>query len=341
MKKKKIIILIIIAILVIAGGIYYFISSRFQYNDDNAVGNTAGNLNNGGLFCEYKDKIYFANPYDNNHLYVMNSDCTGAKRLSTDSVSYINVYGNYIYYVKNNFTEQEVGNVFRGQLYGVSRTDLNGQNPKTLYSDLSGIISISGNYLIYQHHDNKTALSLYKTNIDGSDNKKIYDTAYNPSSVLNGKIYFADNTDKNRIKCMDVKTNSISLYSDESAYLVDAKKDYIYYIDPSKNYSLVRANASTKTVEMLYDAKENGGRIVNYNLYGNKIFFQFEGDNNPGLYRMNSDGTQVEYIATGNFNNVSCTSQYTFFQYFDQPDKLYRVPTTGAMTSVEQITIKQ
>ena len=45
------------------------------HNNDNAIGNTAGNLINGGLFCEYNDKIYFANPDDYNKLYVMNSDC--------------------------------------------------------------------------------------------------------------------------------------------------------------------------------------------------------------------------------------------------------------------------
>lgn len=340
MKKRNIIILIIVVALAIGGGIYAFLSNRFVYNNDNVTGNTAGNLNNGGMFCEYKDKIYFANPYDGYRLYVMDSDCTNAKQLNQDTVSYINVCGNYIYYVKNNFSEQEIGNIFRGQLYGVYRTNLNGKRAKALYSELSGIISVSGNYLFYQHHDNQTALSLYKTNIDGTDNNKIYDTPYNPSSVLNGKIYFADATDKNQIKCMDVNTNNITVYSEANAYLVDAQENYIYYIDLDNDYSLVRVNTSTKTVEMVYDAKANNGKVVNYNLYGNKIFFQFEGGNNPGLYRMNIDGTQVEYIATGDLTNLSCTSQYTFFQYFNDPGTLYRVPTSGPITNVEQITIK-
>ncbi|MFQ9402401.1 MAG: DUF5050 domain-containing protein [Eubacterium sp.] len=39
----------------------------------------AGNLNNGGLFCEYNDKIYFANHTIITN-YIMNSDCTNAMK---------------------------------------------------------------------------------------------------------------------------------------------------------------------------------------------------------------------------------------------------------------------
>ena len=103
---KKAITIGVLSVIGIALAVLIFISvrnNRIVYNNDNAVGNTAGNLNNGGLFCEYNDKIYFANPYDYNKLYVMDSDCTNAMKLSDDSVGSINVCGNYIYYVKNNF----------------------------------------------------------------------------------------------------------------------------------------------------------------------------------------------------------------------------------------------
>ncbi|MDD3239967.1 MAG: DUF5050 domain-containing protein, partial [Lachnospira sp.] len=112
---------------------------------------------------------------------------------------------------------------------------------------------------------------------------------------------------------------------------------YIYYIDVAKGYALVRLNSATKTIEQLY---ADNGKVVNYNLYGNKIFFQTESGDNTGLYRMNIDGTQLEYIASGNLTNIHCTSQYTFFQYYENQGILYRVPTTGPITKVEEITIK-
>ncbi len=66
-------------------------------NNDNAVGNTSGNLLNGGLFCEYDGKIYFANPNDYNRLYVMNSDCTDIKSSMKTAL-------HILMYVENTYT---------------------------------------------------------------------------------------------------------------------------------------------------------------------------------------------------------------------------------------------
>ena len=97
--KKTITIIIVVLVIAAAGvgGFFYFKKNQTVHNNDNAIGNTAGNLINGGLFWEYNDKIYFANPDDYNKLYVMNSDCTNISKINDDSVAYLNVCGNYIY----------------------------------------------------------------------------------------------------------------------------------------------------------------------------------------------------------------------------------------------------
>lgn len=336
----KFIITGVILLLVIGGVcLHYFTTPKEKPNSTDATGNTAGNLINGGLFCEYNGKIYFANPYDHNYLYVMNSDCTNARMLNSDSVASLNIYNDKIYYVKNNYSKDSVGTVLRGQLFGIYQTDLEGQNATMLYNQLSGMMSLCGNYLYYQHYDDETALTLHKMNIDGEEDKLISGTPYNPSSISEGKLYFSNTDQKNVISTLDAKTDSISQYYDANSYLPDANGNYIYYIDIAKKYALVRLNKSTKTVELLY-GKDNA-KIVNYNLYGNKIFFQLEGEENPGLYRMNADGTQVEYIASGNLTNIHCTSQYTFFQYFDNQGVLYRIPTMGAISYPEEIRIQK
>lgn len=61
---------------------------------------------------------------------------------------------------------------------------------------------------------------------------------------------------------------------DCNSYLADVENGYAYYIDLSKNYSLVRLNTSNKTLELLYG--EKGNKVVNYNVYGNKIFFRWK-----------------------------------------------------------------
>ena len=51
-------VIAIVAIVIIVNRI----NSKIQYNDEYVNGNTAGNLYNGGYFCEKDGVIYFANP---------------------------------------------------------------------------------------------------------------------------------------------------------------------------------------------------------------------------------------------------------------------------------------
>jgi len=334
MKKRNTYILIFITLAIIGIVIYFQIKSRMQYNDDNVTGNTAGNLNNGGTFCEDNGILYFSNPYDGNKLYSMNSDCTNAKKLIDDRISSINVHGNYIYYIKNNSTGSVANVLSSSKLAGIFRCNLDGKKVVSLYDNISNSISLCGNYIYYQHNGNKSASSLYKIKIDSSDNKLVSKVDYNPSSYFNGNIFFSNIKDNHNIYTLDTKTNSISTYYSGNTSFADMEGTFLYYIDLDKGSSLLRQNTTNKTIELL-----SSGPCLNYNVYENKIFFLKDGDA-AGLYRMNIDGSNLELIASGNFNNVQCTSKYTFFQYFNKPDLLYRVPTTGAISTIEQITIK-
>lgn len=332
----------IAAVIILSLGIFIFIYIKQQqivYNDDSAIGNTTGNLNNGGLFCEYNGMIYFANSSDENKLYCMTSDCTNARKLIDDSVAYLNVYGKYIYYVRNNYSPDTIAMVFKGQLYGLYRCNLDGSHIVTITEDKSGMISLCGNYIYYQHYDDNTALTLQKIKIDRKDSSYISDTEYNCANIYNQKIYFANTDQKNTIYYLDTTDDSLHFYYNANAYLVDNEGTYLYYIDLSKDYALMRLNTQTLVLEQIF--KPTDAKVINYNVYGTKIFAQVEGNgNNTGLYRLNIDGTQIEYIAQGDITNVHCTSKYTFFRYYADQQTLYRVPTSGTFSKVEIITVK-
>ena len=59
-------LLIFAGIIILIAGLFTvtYLTGRVPMNDENTTGNTAGNLNNGGLFCESDGKVYFANAYD-------------------------------------------------------------------------------------------------------------------------------------------------------------------------------------------------------------------------------------------------------------------------------------
>ena len=337
-KALKIIIPIIIILVAACAGCFFFSKEKFQYNNKNAVGNTTGNLNNGGKFCEYDGKIYFSNPCDSGKLYVMDSNCTEPALLSNDTVSSINVCGNYIYYVKNNLNKKAVEEGSRDQMFGIIRTDLDGKNEVTLLRDKAAIASLYGNYVYYQKYGGSYPSNLCRVKIDNTDDSEVPDKPYNPACISNGKIYYSDPYNRNQIYSLDTANNKTSLVYPANSYLLDVDNDYIYYIDMSKGYSLLRYNMSSQTLEQIFASSDS--KVINFNRYGNKIFIITEGGTNPGLYRINTDGSRLEYIAAGEILSVNCTSLYTFFQYYTDEYTLYRVPTSGNIVSIEEITIK-
>ena len=66
-KTAKIVLIAGICVLLLAAlGIVSVFSNRISMNPDGTVGNSAGNLNNEGLFCEYDGRVYFSNTADHN-----------------------------------------------------------------------------------------------------------------------------------------------------------------------------------------------------------------------------------------------------------------------------------
>ena len=133
-RSVKFIIPAVVVVLIVVAVVVHALPKKKQTNSADAAGNTAGNLMNGGLFCEYNNKIYFANPYDHNYLYVMDSDCSNARMLNSDSVASLNIYNDKIYYVKNNFSKEMIGTILRGQLFGIYQTDLKAEFDNALQS---------------------------------------------------------------------------------------------------------------------------------------------------------------------------------------------------------------
>lgn len=332
--RTRLIVGYIIFMVCVAIGFYAYMN-RMTYNPEGARGNTAGNLNNNGMFCESDGTIYFANPYDKNRLYAMDSDCTNIRKLNSDTVCSINSYGKYIYYVRNNYSPETATLIFRGQLLGVIRTNLKGTKAKALYDSVAGVINLYGNELYYQHYSNEDGLSFYKVGIDGKNNTRVNKDGTYPASIYNNVLYYTNTTGNHGIYTHDLRYNTDAIYLDANAYMVDMQGDYIYYIDLDQKYSLVRVNTTTGIQELLVDGRD--GKCISYNIYGNTLFYHVEGDT-PALYRMSVDGNNRQFIKYGNITNISCTSQYTFFQVFGVTS-LYRVPTNGG-TDVELINIQ-
>lgn len=328
MKKDKLKFIIpgvVVFIAVIALVIAYNSSTKIKRNSATAVGNTPGNLQSGGLFCENNGVIYFANPYDNNKLYSMNSDCSNIKCINDDSVSYINSKGRYIYYVKNNSKSVSNSTILRGEIYGVVRCRLNGSQYETLHTSYSTNLSLTGNTLVFGSTYNSKPVT-YTVDISGKNKEIIYDNTVNNASVYDGHLYYSRPSEisatDHAVYDMRLSDGTSLLYCDANTYLATVVDNVLYYIDLGNNYALTAVDLATNTRKVL-----TTDRVVRYNVYRDLIYYQEESYDHS-LMRMNKDGSNPVKIVDGDVSTISCTSKYTFFQMADT-HTLYRVETYG------------
>ena len=144
-KKTKTIIIAVIAVLIFASAmVFMLLSQKVKMNKGYVTGNTAGNLNNGGLFCESEGIVYFSNLYDDGCLYSMNADGTDMKKLSTSKVTSINADSNYVYYYMDSAKK---GESYVQRNYGIFRSKRNGKDSHCLKRGNAITIQLCGNYL--------------------------------------------------------------------------------------------------------------------------------------------------------------------------------------------------
>ena len=119
----------------------------------------------------------------------MNKDLTNLTQLSNAQVKYPNSAGNYLYYFQENSSASE-GLGYVRRVTGVFRSKKNGKDAECLKRNPSGIITLVDNSLYYQNYNNTEGITLYKINLDKSDDMQLYDYIINQSSVINNKLYF-------------------------------------------------------------------------------------------------------------------------------------------------------
>ncbi|MFA9464202.1 MAG: DUF5050 domain-containing protein [Velocimicrobium sp.] len=325
---KKIITLTLLCTIFIGIVCFSYFSTRTVKNEDNAIGNTASNLLNGGLFCENDGKIYFSNPNDDGALYVMNSDMSNFKKLSNDNCSYINATNHYLIYVRDNHARKNTtGEFFNFNTVGIFRLDKkNGNNIKQLYGKPAGLTSLKGNYVYYQHYNAKEGLHFYQVDIDSNHEKELLKEAIAPASFGKNCLYYNGVDNDHDIHSMNLDTKSISTVYSGNCYNIVTTDNYIYFLSLSNDYAIARANLDGSHASIL--EKE---RCSFFNLSPDEkyLYYQVDGGDNNRLCRMNLATLETEPLKEGNFNSIHVTDHYVFFRKFDTNHFYYITTATG------------
>ena len=306
-----------------------YFTNTIKKNSAGTVGNTAGNIYNSGLFCEHEGKVYFANPYDEDTLYVMNSDETEVKKIGTVGVNSINAAGNYLYYYQHDAGEGS-GLGYAVKTTGMYRMSTNGKDFLCLKRDPVGTLLLIDNDVYYQHFDNSRGVFLDRISIDKKSEAEIMSGVVTPASAMDSILYYADPEDNFYLYSYDTRYGTKSLVWPHRVYNPICHNDgYIYFMDIDTTYELHRYHPMTGEHQTL-----TTDRVETFNVYDNMIYYQKFSKSAPALMRMQTDGYGLEVVSEGVFHNINLTSNYAYFTEYEAPTPVFKQSLYGPVNPV-------
>ncbi len=327
-KLKKSVLVALAFILVIAfiaaGTVLLILSVRIVPNPPGTVGNTAGNLNNDGLFCEYDGTVYFVNSFDNGGLFAMSPDETNFRRINYLKVRNILAGGKYLffYHTGMSYAVTDFGNAL--SLPAFHRGKIGGNNDsEALTTDTIVKGQLVDNYLYLltkkKEHivSNTWVTSFYKMKIDKSDQVPLADYVINPACAENGVIYYNGTESDHWLYALDTATDTPYEVWRGNLWYPSLEGDYVYYMDVANNYRLCRYSRSQNVIEVLTE-----DRVDCFNVGSGFIYYQKNGANGQ-LICMRTDGSDKKIVAEGIFTRINMTSQYVYFQEFRNDTTIY------------------
>lgn len=331
---KKIIIGIVVVLLLVGGGIFVhkLANPETKMNEGYVNGNTAGNLYNGGLFCENNGVIFFANPSDGGKLYSMDSNGNNLEKLSNDVATYINADENYVYYIRNNAGQSLDFNFIAFHRNALVRIDRDGDNPVILDTEPCLYASLIGNYIYYIHYDKLEASTLYKVRIDGEEQQQVMSEAVFTCNADGQYFYYNGMSADGNIHRYDTATDSTSILYEGNSYQPIVKDGVdVYYIDGDTDCSIVHTNINFDNPSFI-----TRDSVDAYNIYGSYIYYQRFDEDGSALCMIKNDGTEFQVLKEGDYCDIHVTSYYVFFREYHSGD-MYYFPRTNP-NEIEKFT---
>lgn len=270
-------------------------------------------------------------------LYKIKLDGTQSIKLSNDNPGFINVSGDWIYYVNIN----EMGKLYKVKTDGTNRTKLLDTNVNS--------VRVVGDW-IYYTKPNGGISELYKIKTDGTSNTKFIFSDSSISGVDDFITVFGDWIYTNcYVKDPATSTYSSYIYkikvdgsqavklSDTYSYRMNIFGDWLYYQDPHDNYNIYKMKLEGSEVTQLTNYTNNDGNVYNFMVTSQGIFYSmanntdFTATDKLGLYKINNDGSGNIRLSTLKARFINSINNWV---YFDDGNASYRIMTDGTNLQV-------
>lgn len=317
MKCKKLIVASLLGCMILSG-------CGSEKLADN-MGNDDGNITNLGNVCQKGNTVYYQNDKDNFSIYKSVNGKTGVK-LNDGTSYFINVVGDYVYYVSEN-------NDFH-----IYRMKTDGSDNKEIVKQRAYYMTVYGDYIYYIDYDQNQAI--YRAKTDGSEPTKIVDSQCYYPIIAEDKLYYVDYSNEGKVTQADLD-GSNSFVLDENNYITGAYLNYydgkLYYVNavteqsPNKGQGydnfLMSYNLETGTVGTVIEEP-----CADINIRNGIIYYSSLTDSKVYSCNLKGENKKLVYDNNGIFLNLTDDDIYCFVKIEKQDPYIEKVsikPTLG------------
>lgn len=272
---------------------------------NNVYGNTQGNISNFGFVAQQGDWIY----YNNNTLYKIKTDGTGKTEVSKDVPTFINVVGDWIYYIES---LSGTNKMYKVKSDGTERTKLS--------DDISLYMVVAWDWIYYMNASDQG--KLYKMKTDGTSKTKLNNEITLDINVSGGWVYYITQVGSGASEVHKVRTDGTGLtmiYGASNMAFLNVSGDYLYFetndADGKKGDLIKVKNDGTNYSTINYD------NTAYINVSGDWIYFSNLSDGNK-LYKMKIDGTGTIKINDDDAAFINISDQWIYYATSSQTDTI-------------------
>lgn len=303
MKNKKIIIFSLSFVFCLFIAINVIISIRYKdmLKSLPTMNSNMTQIKKDKKFLYYLGDDFFIYKIDNNASIKVINDLSTFFHSNGDSLYYISGFKSSIkenkgiLYKYTNNVKKELVNIdngdfaiYNGNIYytfnnNICSCDLNGKNKKEIFKNVSQdkiifINEIQYNTIFYSVKNSITT-TLYSIDINGKNNHKLLEGAYNKIKLYNNKIYFLN--ENNELSRVDLNGNNLENINAIKMLSYDFSNNSLYYIDDKDTLNQIELSGTEKEI-----ARD----VIDFKIMDNKLYFSVFVNNNIELLSVGLDG---------------------------------------------------
>ncbi|NFB58150.1 DUF5050 domain-containing protein [Clostridium botulinum] len=264
------------------------------------MGNSSSNILNGGFIIKDSEYIYYINKESGNgRIYRNKINGAEDKLLSSNAAEFLNIYGEYIYYVSN-------GNIYR------IRKD--GSEEKLIKEASASYMTVCNDFIYYF---DKSKTGIYKVKIDSTSYSSVVSGGkwrLDSQFVISGEwIYYTNYEDKSSIYKIKIDGTGKEKLNNIPCSQMSVIGSSIYYVS---NGNLYKISIDGSNNSLVYS-----GNIANINVYSNNIYY-IDNNDNETLYKMNLDGSYRVKLTKKSVKYISILEGEVYYIPSDNEDKI-------------------